>query len=483
MHSSSTKSNSDVAEVFYDHVFNYMPARLLHINKSDIRLVHRDELHRIFNPEQTTPAEIASFMSKSPNRPRAQSIRDLVSQKLQYAVFSHRWLAAGEPTFQMVAEHGVVGNTPELEKLKNFCAVAEVLGCKLAWFDACCIDKMSSAELDEAIRSMFKWYRYSAVCIVHLAQTDHAGVGIEDDPWFRRGWTLQELLAPTRIKFYSANWLPLSDYPNDKDNQVLMEHISKITGIDHQNLRYFSPGLFNVREKMLWASLRKTTRTEDVAYSLLGIFNISVPIAYGEGKRAFRRLMEAIAEECREWQIFAWAGPHSPYATSFPESPAGYRALTEKTATLLVMPRLVHRPWDLGYPFYTMTKKGLELGVLMVEMMLHTHRDPIEDTTYERLTFGPGSGSKRYFEDTQVACDTRFLHFSQWAVGVINYHTDGTDERGGMAELEPGKEYVCFLFGTGIYSPHRKWEKVETKEVLTIRTKEVARRRMTIVWL
>ena len=481
----SQLSGSDVAGVFYDHVFNHMPAHLLHIDNSGVHLINRDDLHHVFRPEHATEEEIALRMAKLPNRTREEVIRNLVAEKLHYAILSHRWSSEGEVTFQMVMENGLDGDSPGYAKLRKFCVTAEALGCKLAWADTCCIDKTSSAELDEAIRSMFKWYRNSAVCIVLLVKATAGQTSIRDDPWFTRGWTLQELLAPPKIKFYSADWVPLSTFSNDKKNTDIMHIISEITGIDRRNLRYFSPGLLNVREKMLWASTRKTTRVEDVAYSLLGIFDISMPIAYGEGKRAFRRLMEVIVNECREWQIFAWAGPHSPYATSFPESPSGYRALTDATAALMLSSgRLVHRPWDrVGYPFYAMTKKGLELEVLLVEVMLHIHREPVEGTTCECLTLSPGSENKRFFENIQVVCDTRFLLFSQWAAGIINYQTDGAGNREGMAELETGREYICFFLGKGIYSPYGKWEKVETKEVVTIHTKEVLRRRVTTVWL
>ncbi|KAF8141359.1 hypothetical protein EV363DRAFT_1307880 [Boletus edulis] len=483
----SQPTNSDAAGVFYDHVFNYMPAHLLHIDNSGIRLIHREDLHQIFRPDHATGQEIALLMAKSPNRSREAAIRQLVAQKLKYAILSHRWLLEGEQTFQKVMENGLDGDSLGCTKLRQFCAIAEALGCSLAWADTCCIDKTSSAELDEAIRSMFKWYRNSAVCVVLLAEATSQD-SIRDDPWFTRGWTLQELLAPATIKFYGADWSPLSTFSNDKENIEMMHIISEITHIDHRDLRYFSPGLLNVREKMRWASSRKTTRVEDVAYSLLGIFDISMPIAYGEGKRAFRRLMEVIANECREWQIFAWAGPHSPYSTAFPESPSGYRALSDATNALMPSPgRSLHpsRPWDLrvGYPFYAMTKKGLKMEVLVIEMMLHIDREPIEGTIHERLTLSPSSENEGSFEKIEVACDTRFLLFSRWAVGIINYQTDGAGTREGMAELEAGREYICLFLGTGIYTNYREWEKVETKEVLTIRTKEVFRKRVTTVWL
>jgi len=116
-------------------------------------------------------------------------------------------------------------------------------------------------------------------------------------------------------------------------------------------------------------------------------------------------------------------------------------------------------------------------------MMLHIHREPIEGATHERLVLSPSSENKRFFENIQVICDTRFLLFSQWAVGIINYRTEGAGTREGIVELEAGREYICFFLGTGIYTHYRKWEKVETKEVLTIRTKELFRGRVTTVWL
>ncbi|KAF8555824.1 hypothetical protein OG21DRAFT_792191 [Imleria badia] len=163
----SQLSNSDVAGVFYDHVFNHMPAHLLHIDNSGVRLINRDDLHHIYRPEHATEEEIALQTVKLPNRTREEVIRNLVAQKLQYAILSHRWSLGGEATFQMVMENGLDGDSPGYAKLRKFCDTAEKLGCRLAWADTYCIDKTSSAELDEAIRSMFK-------CI-------------QDDPWFKRG--------------------------------------------------------------------------------------------------------------------------------------------------------------------------------------------------------------------------------------------------------------------------------------------------------
>ncbi|KAF9241276.1 heterokaryon incompatibility protein-domain-containing protein [Melanogaster broomeanus] len=472
---------SDVVRAFQDRVFNYMPTHLIYIPEE--RLIHREDLYRIFQPEGITEEIISLFLTE--NCSREEAIRNLVSQKLKYAILSHRWFDEGEPSFQMVLSKDGLDGLPGYEKLREFFTKAEESGCSLAWADTCCIDKTSSAELEEAIRTMFRWYRNSEICIVHLAQSAQP-TDFQKDEWFTRGWTLQELLAPTRIKIYGTNWLPLTgrDCTNDKENEEIMRAISKVTGIPCSDLRYFSPGLLDVREKMVWASQRHTKRIEDIAYCLLGIFNVSMSIAYGEGRRSFRRLMEAIVQDCREWQIFAWAGPHSSYTAAFPDSPSGYTLLCKETSSALST-RLhsAHHAWHIGHPFYTMTKKGLEIEVLLVEMMMHIDREPLKETNYECITLSPGSENEMYFENIQVLCDIRFMLHSRWAIGIINYQTDGTGNRGGVGELAADTDYVCFFLGTGIYSPYGKWEKVDTKAVVTIRTKQVVWKPVTALWL
>ncbi|KAJ8595658.1 hypothetical protein M405DRAFT_727638, partial [Rhizopogon salebrosus TDB-379] len=208
--------------------------------------------------------------------------------------------------------NGREGNNDGFRKLSKFCEKARAMGYKLAWSDTCCIDKTNSAQLDEAIRSMFRWYRNAAICIVHLSESLNVEQ-MKNDAWFTRGWTLQKLLASLSIKIFNKDWSPIcpTDLPNDKNNDQLMSNISKITDIPVLDLQYFLPGTNQIRKKMAWASKRMTTRIEDAAYSLVGIFDVSMPIAYGEGDWAFHRLMEVIIERCDEWEMFAWSGPSS----------------------------------------------------------------------------------------------------------------------------------------------------------------------------
>ncbi|KAF8548536.1 hypothetical protein OG21DRAFT_750225 [Imleria badia] len=244
---------------------------------------------------------------------------------------------------------------PGYEKLLRFCEIAKEYDCEYVWSDTCCINKESSTELEEAIQSMYRWYQDAFICIVYLAKSS----SIEDfanEPWFTRGWTLQELLAPGNLRMYGKNWTPIcpkekentfallwshpnpnpdqrypqrhppsSHLPNDKQSIYMLDAISKVTRIDAEYVRGFGYIGASLSEKMRWASRRKTTRIEDAAYSLLGIFQVSMPITYGEGKVAFRRLLEAIAQFSPDPTFFAWAGRCSYYSIALPSSPSCFQ--------------------------------------------------------------------------------------------------------------------------------------------------------------
>jgi hypothetical protein len=170
------------------------------------------------------------------------------------------------------------------------------------WVDTCCIDKSSSAELAEAINSMFRWYRDAAKCYVFLSDVSRADVDITDQShqlpwesafqisrWFTRGWTLQELIAPTSVEFFSKNRELLGD------KKSLERHICEITRIPSKALRGSPLAEFSATERMSWAETRQTTREEDMAYSLLGIFDVHMALIYSEGRENARaRLREAI---------------------------------------------------------------------------------------------------------------------------------------------------------------------------------------------
>ena len=197
---------------------------------------------------------------------------------------------------------------PELSpKIRNACWVARKNGYRYIWIDSCCIDKSSSSELSEAINSMYKWYGLAAVCYAYLADVPSGknhhveGSAFCKSRWFRRGWTLQELIAPVSVEFLSRNWAAISS------KHALVDLIETITKIDYKALLHLQPlDAFSVAQRLSWAAERITTRVEDRAYSLLGIFDINMPTLYGEGDRAFRRLQELIMQRTPDQSLLAW---------------------------------------------------------------------------------------------------------------------------------------------------------------------------------
>ncbi|KAG0706238.1 heterokaryon incompatibility protein-domain-containing protein [Suillus ampliporus] len=281
----------DVARAFLEYIYNDVPAHLLDV--SQMTLVDRSALWDIHLPDMEGIMEDIIEGARSSNKDqkrinRKDAIRGLIAERLKYATLSHRWSEKGEPTFEDISSDQPRTGA-KWDKISQFCTVARDMGCSLAWIDTCCIDKSSSAELDEAIRSMFRWYRNSNVCIAYLAQSTSVE-DCGDDDWYMRGWTLQELLAPRRIKFFGKGWQPFGEGSNDKADDHIMRKVSSITNIPDVDLRSFVPGTNRVPEKMVWASKRETTRIEDMAYCLIGIFDVSLMVAYGEGPQAFYRL-------------------------------------------------------------------------------------------------------------------------------------------------------------------------------------------------
>ncbi|KAK2004231.1 HET-domain-containing protein [Colletotrichum falcatum] len=212
-------------------------------------------------------------------------------------------------------KQSITGNAMHSEgwsKVRSSCDLARSLGHDWIWIDTCCIDKSSSAELSEAINSMFKFYQKAVICIAYLSDVPYPSSEVDvsnvlaGSRWFTRGWTLQELLAPKNLNFYSSDWKLLGS------RSRFSTSIVRVTGIRQEFIGcggdYKRLGDASVAERMSWASRRRTTRLEDIAYCLLGIFGINMPLIYGEGERAFTRLQQAIIHEIDDQSIFAWAG-------------------------------------------------------------------------------------------------------------------------------------------------------------------------------
>ena len=202
------------------------------------------------------------------------------------------------------------------EKVRKACEIARHDGFQYIWVDSSCIDKTSSSELSEAINSMFNWYRDAQVCYAFLADVpsdddvEAKESKFRESRWFQRAWTLQELIAPRVVAFLSREWEPLGT----KDS--LAELIQEITRIDCDILTHEKAmAEESVGERMRWAAGRQATRVEDEAYSLLGIFGITMPTLYGEGAYAFRRLQEEILQRIPDQSLFAWGEDCKPLPT------------------------------------------------------------------------------------------------------------------------------------------------------------------------
>ncbi|KAH8900815.1 HET-domain-containing protein [Thozetella sp. PMI_491] len=226
-----------------------------------------------------------------------------------YAILSHTWEDGQEVTFQEVNDHQANKGKRGYQKIKMTCKLAAEDGLQYVWVDTCCIDKSSSAELTEAINSMYNWYKRSAQCYAYLSDLSSVPTvpleggswAVEHCRWFRRGWTLQELIAPTEIKFYNQDWR-LCFKRSDASDQL-----AQITGVESEILNHTKElSMVSVAQKMSWAASRQSTRIEDTAYCLLGIFEINMPLLYGEEERAFTRLQAEIIKSCPDPSIFAW---------------------------------------------------------------------------------------------------------------------------------------------------------------------------------
>jgi hypothetical protein len=261
-----------------------------------------------------------------------------------YAILSHTW---GPPAEEVLFKDMIEGTAHDKKafiKLEYTVAQAKKDELNYCWIDTCCIDKSSSAELQEAINSMFSFYEKAATCYVFLSDVPHPTATLShvsspsygrmileldtyhqmseaaqrwrdkfvSSKWFTRGWTLQELIAPRNVFFYDEKWRKIGS------KRELVKPISEITGIREDCL--LRTGLMRfedwcrdtnvcVAERMSWAAKRQTSRPEDRAYSLMGLFSVNMPMLYGEGDRAFLRLQEEILKHTKDHSIFAWRDP------------------------------------------------------------------------------------------------------------------------------------------------------------------------------
>ena len=320
----------------------------------------------------------ASSSNSGPEEEIEITIYNLQTDQLPpYAILSHKWgRVEDEVSFDELTDQNAANRQKNgYKKIESCCRQALRDGLTYAWIDTCCINKESSAELSEAINSMYEWYRRSKTCYVYLEDVHKSIKGKEKDgedcestvsqfkksKWFTRGWTLQEMIAPKDVRFFTAEWVEIGR----KRQPSVARLLSQITGIPVDILL----GKSKVRnicasQIMFWASKRQTTRTEDRAYSLLGLFNISLPVMYGESSRAFRRLQEEIVRSTFDHTIFAWSleDEGKIYSGLLADSPGAFA----HSGSIRKMP---YDNYSLSFDFgkgrmdYSLTNAGIQISL------------------------------------------------------------------------------------------------------------------------
>ena len=242
-----------------------------------------------------------------------------VAEYYRYGMFSHKW-EASEPLFKEVMGKNVYGlsGSPTHAKLKMFCKIIRDDELNWAWSDTCCINQEDPTVLQEALVSMFRWYEGSALTVVYLrdAPLRH----LVENIWNSRAWTLQEYHASKVVRFYNGDWTLYKNIgtPNHKDSPEIVAEMEEATRIQASALMALRPGLEDIREKLRLASTRQSTRVEDAAYSLFGIFSVSLPAVYGEGDQALGRLLAQLLTSSGDTSILAWTGKSGGFNSCLP---------------------------------------------------------------------------------------------------------------------------------------------------------------------
>ena len=316
---------------------------------------------------------------------------------VQYAILSHRWEEEEVSFLDMQSGVEFASRLKGFDKIAKTCLQTLGDGYKYAWVDTCCINKDSSSELSEAINSMFRWYKASKICYAYLSDVGDVTKkeSLEASKWFERGWTLQELIAPSIVVFYNKEWSFIGT------KETLADFLFRRTGINIDVLQGAPFSDCSIAQRMSWASGRITTRAEDMAYSLLGIFDVNMPMLYGEGQKAFYRLQEEIIKQSDDHSIFAWSIEHPEQTGLLASSPAAF-------AKSGLVTSVASRK---GRASYTMTNRGLSLKLMATPFTSDTYlvcldcvdMRPLQFTTDQEGPYRIGMYLRRLREDDQYA--------------------------------------------------------------------------------
>ncbi|USP76565.1 HET-domain-containing protein [Curvularia clavata] len=385
----------------------------------------------------------------------------------RYVIFSHRWLSqnehGGDVTFKefndsedQIRQAAAIRNpekrkaeierlglrTPAFDKLLRAVEVARGLWASHIWIDSCCINRDNSSELTEALNSMYRYYKEADTCLVYLHDFGGSSEPYEfsNQQWFKRGWTLQELIAPKRVNFYNQNW----EFIGTRSETAIAEAISKVTKIPKEALDgRIPPYEYSVAQRMSWAANRDTTRGEDMAYSLFGLFDVNLTPIYGEGaQKAFLRLQEAILSSTNDMSLFAWTSneTNEEYRGILARSPKEFREAGN----------LVHRKFLGPNPEFSMTNRGLKIMPLLSKR---------RDDTY----FMPLNCAEKRSDSAQ-------------SLGIILAKRSPSDER--LYRYKPAK--LAPFDNTFVNKDYRFWLRQSETPIYIVRNERVVRRERTV---
>lgn len=259
------------------------------------------------------------------------------------------------------------------KKIQNCCRQAQSDNIQWVWIDTCCLDRSNKEELYDTINSSYRVLEDAAVCYAFLSDVPSTEIqsSLEKSVYFKRKWTLQELVAPQSVKFFAKDWVFIGT------RSILHSIISKATGIQSAVLTgEKKPKQCHVSERMTWASNRITTRVEDEAYSIMGLFDITMPILYGEGSRAFRRLQDKIRK--------------THYPSILDTARTGMRLLATKSE-----PLQIQSFFGGDSPEYA--------------ILSHTWGSPDDEVSFSDVCQGKAQ-SKKLYEKVRRSCDLAASH-------------------------------------------------------------------------
>ena len=300
---------------------------LVLIDVKNGRLCDGPERMRAFRSELEFKKLVSSMTYELDNG----RIRQVVKEYFLYVTLSHVWQGK-DPSFQAVNLAGSVWkldpSSPLNQKLRKFCEVVRDDGYCWAWSDTACIDRTISTILNQSLVMMYKWYAASATTFVLLVDVDSPSAlgDLLKSIWMTRAWTAQELLAAKAIRFYDRNWKPYLNDPrsNHKESPKIMQELADAIGITRETIAAFNSDHLSVRQKLQLAAPRNATVEEDVAYSLIGIFESDITPCYGEGDAALGHLLEDIVARSGDVSVLDWTGTSSPYNSCLPVALAVY---------------------------------------------------------------------------------------------------------------------------------------------------------------